>query len=68
VVRVLFEYVRTKANIADEPSRVDLRTAVFDIAAMVPDVRRALGASLTSLPVPVVFPERHDWVRPEQGW
>ena len=28
---VWFEYVRTAANIADEPSRVDMGTEVFDI-------------------------------------
>ena len=65
---VWFEYVRTAANIADEPSRVDMGTEVFDIAAMVPEVHAMLAGSLSSVPVPVVFPTRHDWVWCEDGW
>ena len=35
-------------------------TEVFDIAAMVPEVHAVLAGSLSSVPVPVVFPTRHD--------
>ena len=43
--RIWFEYVRTKANVADEPSRIDLAGAVYDIGA---DMPAEVGAALRS--------------------
>ena len=54
--RVWFEYVPTKENPADEPSRADLSETIYEPA---PDV--------TSVPVPLALPELELWSDPA-GW
>ena len=57
-VRAWFEYVRTSANVSDEPSRVDLsqqRYVLLGSESMVDDVGGRLRA-LDSAPVPCCMP------------
>ena len=57
-VRAWFEYVRTSANVSDEPSRVDLSQQCYVLlgsGSMVGDVGGSLGA-LASAPVPCCMP------------
>ena len=64
--RIWFEYVRTKANVADEPSRVDLAGAVYDIGA---DMPAEVGAALCSAPVAAILPELNAiWGWPLGRW
>ena len=56
-----FEYVRSEANVADEPSRVDLSAVHWDWG---------LGgaAGLCSRPVEVVMPAERDWSDAAAEW
>ena len=54
--RVWLEWVPSKANPSDEPSRVDLSGVVWDVCG-----------SIRSRPVPVVFPRSRAWGDVE-GW
>ena len=57
-----FEYVRSEANVSDEPSRTDLSQALrWDCG---------LGAAggLASTPVAVVLPEERDWAAAAGEW
>ena len=56
--RPWFEYVRSKANPADEPSRVDLSGGRWRVLAC---------PELVSEPVPVSFPQVECW-RDPAGW
>ena len=56
--RPWFEYVRSKANPADEPSRVDLAGVRWRVLAC---------PELVSEPVPVSWPQADDW-RDPAGW
>ena len=53
-----FEYVRSKANPADEPSRVDLSSVRWRVLAC---------PELVSEPVPVSWPQEDNW-RDPAGW
>ena len=56
---VWFEYVRTDANVADEPSRVDMQGVRYALGA---DVVRGVTAVATSVPVAAVpLPELGEW-------
>ena len=63
--RVWFEYVRTKANVADEPSRVDLGQLVYDIGA---EFAAEVSVVLRSAPVDTVLPEVDAWSRRLGSW
>ena len=57
-----FEYVRSEANVSDEPSRTDLSQALrWDCG---------LGAArgMASTPVAVVLPEERDWAAAAGEW
>ena len=56
--RPWFEYVRSKANPADEPSRVDLSSVRWRVLAC---------PELVSEPVPVSWPQEDNW-RDPAGW
>ena len=57
---VWFEYVRSKANVADVPSREDLSDEPWDCDLP--------GEGLVSNPIPVVMPEQRDWAREAGEW
>ena len=59
---VWFEYVRTKANVADEPSRVNLGEGIWDCGL------DDCGAGLRSWPTEVRLPEARDWAEPAAEW
>ena len=52
--RVWFEYVRTKANVADEPSRVDLSGTVYELGSSPSETLKERMP--TSVPVPCFVP------------
>ena len=56
--RCWLEYVRSKANVADAPSRVDLSSVRWRVLAC-PDI--------VSEPVPVSWPQEDNW-RDPAGW
>ena len=63
---VWFEYVRTDANVADEPSRVDLSRERYDIGA---DVAAGVRAFATSTPVAEVpLPAPSEWDADAGAW
>ena len=57
---VWFEYVRSAANISDEPSRLDLSRVVWDGGLP--------GTGLVSQPVPVVMPAMRRWWDAAASW
>ena len=63
--RVWFEYVRTKANVADEPSRVDLSSVAYAFGDAMASV---LGERLCSRPVPAVLPDASRWDEEGAAW
>ena len=63
---VWFEYVRTNANVSDEPSRVDLSYERYAIGA---DVAAGVQAFVTSEPVPTTrLPEPSEWDAGAAAW
>ena len=58
--RCWFEYVRSAANVADAPSRVDLAGAQWDCGLP--------GEGLVSSPVPVRLPGERDWADRAAEW
>jgi hypothetical protein len=63
---VWFEYVRTDANVADEPSRVDLAFERYAIGA---DIAEGVRALVTSDPVAeVVLPTPREWDARAAAW
>ena len=54
------EYVRSKANVADAPSRVDLSGCEWDCGLP--------GAGLVSRPVPCVLPQARVWSDTAASW
>ena len=63
--RVWFEYVRSEANVADLPSRVDMSDMIFDLADQFKDESLR---GLRSEPVPCVLPEERDWADGAARW
>ena len=63
-VSVWFEYVRTKANVSDEPSRTDLSGAVFDFRCVAPEVAAFVG----STPLQACFPADTQWAAEDLPW
>ena len=63
-VYIWFEYVRTKANVSDEPSRVDLSGAVFDFRCVAPEVAAFIG----STPVEARLPADTRWAEGDLPW
>ena len=59
--RVYFEYVRSKGNVADEPSRIDLTHEVYDFFESSPRLR-----SVNS--IESVMPERRRWYEAAGEW
>ena len=55
-----FEYVRSAANVADLPSRVDLRGVEWDCGLP--------GQGLVSYPVQAVLPAERDWACRAAAW
>ena len=63
-VSVWFEYVRTRANVSDEPSRIDLSGAVFDFRCVAPEVAAFVG----STPLQACFPADTQWAAEDLPW
>ena len=63
---VWFEYVRTDANVADEPSRVDLSGERYGLGA---SPAAGIAAFAESEPIgPARPPELQEWDRPPAEW
>ena len=56
--------MRTKANMADEPSRIDLDGAIFDFRSLCPELSGFLGSE----PVAMVLPQAREWAQPAAEW
>ena len=63
--RAWFEYVRTDANVADEPSRADLSGVRYALGAAMVD---RLGGRLFSRPVSAVLPDASRWDEAGAAW
>ena len=63
--RAWFEYVRTDANVADEPSRVDLSGRTYALGAA---MASGLGERLSSRPIPAVLPDASRWDESGSDW
>ena len=63
--RAWFEYVRTDANVADEPSRVDLSGATY---ALGDAMASRLGERLRSRPIRAVLPDASRWDEEGSDW
>jgi hypothetical protein len=63
-VRAWFEYVRTAANVADEPSRVDLSQLRYAFRCVAPEVAATLGSE----PVDLVLPAPRGWADAGSRW
>jgi hypothetical protein len=55
---VWFEYVRTDANVSDEPSRVDLSRTRYELGAQ---PSSGVAAYAVSRPIETVLPTPHEW-------
>ena len=64
-MRETHKHVRTTANVADEPSRVDMRGAIYELGD---DVPAEVAARLQSVPVDCVLPAIGTWSRPAWAW
>ena len=63
---VWFEYVRTDANVADEPSRADLSGERYGLGA---NPAAGIAAFAESEPIgPARPPELQEWDRPPAEW
>ena len=63
---VWFEYVRTDANVADEPSRADLSGERYELGA---NLAAGIAAFAESEPIgPARPPELQEWDRPPAEW
>ena len=63
--RAWFEYVRTDANVADEPSRVDLSGTTY---ALGEEMAGRLGERLCSRPIEAVLPDASRWDEDGSDW
>jgi hypothetical protein len=62
---VWFEYVRTDANVADEPSRADLSGARYELGPM---PSRGVAALATSEPIATILPTPLEWDADAAVW